>query len=675
LEIPGLTIRPLEIDRGVSQFDLTLMMAESEGRLHGAVEYNSALFEAATIARMFRGFYMLLEDAVAHPDRRIAKLRVLSEAEWHYFVMELNQTRMNYPREKCVHELFEAQAREKPEAIAAIFGDTQLTYRELNRRANALAQQLQESSVGPEVCVGIYMERSLEMVVALLGVLKAGGAYVPIDPAFPKERVQFMLNDANVRVLVANVELAFSTEHETAVINLNDQDEAPPRDRIVSDPQADVMPDNRAYLIYTSGSTGQPKGVMVQHRSLANFLCSMQQRPGIKAGDVLLAVTFISFDIAALELFLPLIAGATVVVASREMTTNPRKLEQAVKNYGVGVMQATPATWRMMLEAGWPGEAKLRALCGGEALTRKLAEQLLERVGSLWNMYGPTETTVWSVAGEVTRGEKPITIGQPIGNTQLYVLDRYLQPAPMGVIGDLHIGGDGVAQGYLNQPELTAEKFIPDPFIATPGACLYKTGDQARYLPDGAIELLGRLDEQVKINGFRIELGEIETALNRHPAIAEAVVIARADRLAAYFVSNEEPAPANSELHDFLKTILPAYMVPATFVPLKALPLTPNGKIDRRALPTPDPAWPATSIETFVAPRTPLEEWLAAIYAQVLGIDKVGIYDNFFDLGGGSIQILQIIARAQEAGLSLTPEMFFEHQTVAELAAKSEKSF
>lgn len=669
LDIHGLSIRPMEIDRGVSQFDLTLMIAESEDHLRCTVEYNRDLFEAASIARMFHSFHLLFENALVLPDCPISRLQMMSDAELHV-MSEWNQTQSDYPRDKCLHTLFESQADKTPDHIAVIHDDTRLTYSELNGWSNELARHLEKLGVSADIRVGIYMERSHETVAALLGVLKAGGTYVPIDTSFPADRVQFILNDANIRVLLTNVDLGHVGEQNVHVVNLNDHQLL--GRSVFANPDNLVTPDTLAYIIYTSGSTGQPKGVMVQHSAIVNFLSSMQKQPGMKKDDVLLAVTSVSFDIAALEIFLPLTVGATVVVANKEMTTNPSMLAQAIDRHGVNVMQATPATWQIMLEAGWKGKPGLKALCGGDTLTRKLADQLLDHVGVLWNMYGPTETTVWSAMSEIVRGAEQITIGRPIDNTRLYVLDLSLHPVPIGVVGDLHIGGEGLARGYVNQTQLTNEKFITDPFSSGAGARLYRTGDCARYLADGSIELLGRIDDQVKIHGHRIELGEIAPVLMQHPGVHEAIVIARREvagdrRLVAYFVPAKELSPSAGELQHFVRQKLPAYMVPGVFMRLDRFPLTPNGKINRHALPTPEEVRP--DLETlYVEPRNEIERTIVGIWKEVLGIEKVGVHDNFFDLGGASIQSLQIVSQAGKAGLQFNPEIIFEYQTIAELA-------
>lgn len=668
LGIPGLTITPLDIDRGVSQFDLTLMVSKAEGKCHCTVEYNRDLFTPATVARLFLSFQMLIKEVIARPDCPISRLQLVDEDELHHLIYGLNQTQEDFPREKCLHQLFEEQVERTPGAIAVIHDQRSLSYRGLNQRANMLADQLQSLGVGPGIQVGIFMERSLSIVEALLAVLKAGGTYVPVHTATPAERLQFMLRDADVKVLLTNLDPGPLEELHVHLVNLND-DEIP----IVAscpNPQTDVNPGNLAYIIYTSGSTGQPKGVMVHHAALVNFLWSMRTRPGINKGDLMLSVTSISFDIAALELFLPLVVGATVVVANKEMITNPYLMGEAIDHYRVNMMQATPAAWQLLIDSGWAGKPGLKALCGGDVLSRKLADQLLDRVGSLWNMYGPTETTVWSSITQIQKGDGPITIGQPIGNTQLYILDPYLQPAPIGVVGELHIGGEGLSRGYLNRIELTSEKFIPDPFSSKPGAQLYKTGDRARYLPDGSIDVPGRMDDQVKIHGHRIEPGEVAAVLMQHPSVREAIVITRTEgsgekRLVAYFVAKQDQSPLVCELQDFVKKKLPVYMTPAAFIRLDGLPLTPHGKIDRKALPLPEDVRPLAG---YVAPRNEVEEILAGIWQDVLGVEQVGINDNFFELGGASMQSLQIVANANIAGFRLSAESIFEYQTIAGLA-------
>jgi amino acid adenylation domain-containing protein len=519
---------------------------------------------------------------------------------------------------------------------------------------------------------GICLERSADMVIALLAVLKTGAAYVPLDPNLPRERLAFMLQDSGIEVLLTQRHLLDALPGVRTRTICLDTDQGLIAEQPGEAPQVDASPESLAYVIYTSGSTGQPKGVQIPHRALSNFVLSMQREPGISSGDTLLAVTPLSFDIAALEVFLPLSLGAGVVIAGREEAINGPRLLRLLNQCGATVMQATPATWRMLVNSDWEKSPELKILCGGETLPRDLADQLLARGKSVWNLYGPTETTIWSSICEVRPGTGQVPLGHPIANTQLYLLDTHLQAVPVGVAGELCIGGVGLARGYRGRPELTAEKFIPDPFSRSPGARLYRTGDLARYHPDGTIEFLGRMDHQVKIQGHRIELGEIESVLSRQRAVKTCVVVDREGpggqrRLVAYLERNGEPTPNHNELRTFLKETLPDYMIPAVFVFLDALPLTPHGKVNRKALPDPDPSRPDLE-RAFVAPKSRTEMILAEIWQLVLGINRIGLQDNFFDLGGASIQSLEVCTRAREAGIILAPEMIFRHPTIAELA-------
>ena len=661
LELPGLTLRPVAVDTGTSKFDLSLSLIEGADGLNGEIEYSTDLFDADTITRMVEHFRMLLEGAVADPDQRIDAFPMLTGAERRQLLEEWNATEAGYPRDLCVHELFEAQAKRSPDAVAVVFEQRQLSYGELNARANQLAHYLKARGVGPEVLVGICVERSLDMVVGLLGILKAGGAYIPLDPAYPKERLAFILEETQAPVLLTQQQLLDGLpEHHAQVVCLDRDWEAVAPEK-EEDPVGDVAPENLAYVIYTSGSTGRPKGVQINHRSLTNFLNAMSREPGITNEDVLLAVTTVSFDIAALELFLPICVGARAVVVSREVAADGLRLSEELASSGATVMQATPATWRLLIEAGWPGNEGLKILCGGEALPRELADQLLERGGSLWNLYGPTETAIWSTIHRVESREGPVPIGRPIANTQVYVLDAQQQPVPVGVPGELYIGGAGVARGYLNRPEQTAERFVVNPFTNAPAANLYRTGDWVRYQPDGNLNYLWRIDNQVKIRGFRIELAEIETALESHPPVAEAVAAVREYgpgdvRLIAYFVpAPGHNEPTGTELRTLLRAKLPQYMVPSVYVALEALPLTPNGKIDRKALPEPDLFHVHRSADS-EPPSTETEIALAEIWKAALGIEGVGANDNFFDLGGHSLLSMQVIFRVEEKlGARLTP--------------------
>lgn len=671
IELSGLALSSLEFDSDSAKFDLTLFLEETASGLIGNFEYNTDLFEAATINRMAGHLQRLLCEVVANPDCHLLELPLLTQAEQQQLLVEWNNTQAKYPQTVCIHQLFEAQVERSPNEIAVVFEDQQLTYRELNDQANQLAHHLRLLGVGTEILVGIYVERSLEMVVGLLGILKAGAAYVPLDPSYPQERLAFILSDAQISILLSQQKLLDGLpQHQAQVICL-DTDWETIEQNSPDNPVSNTRAENLAYVIYTSGSTGKPKGVQIPHAAAVNFLTSMERQPGLTKTDTLLAVTSISFDIAALELYLPLIVGARLVLVNREAAMDAKQLMALLLASAATVMQATPATWRMLLMAGWQGSPALKILCGGEALAQDLAEQLLEKADCVWNLYGPTETTIWSTVYKVeaTQLSKSfIPIGCPIANTQLYLLDSLGQPVPIHIPGELHIGGDGLARGYLNRPELTAEKFIPNPFSEQPGTRLYKTGDLARYCQSGELEFLGRIDHQVKIRGFRIELGEIEATLARFPDVLTTVVVAREDqlgeqRLVAYVVPRQESDISPSTLRHFLMEKLPDYMVPATIVMLEKLPLTPNGKVDRRALPAPDLS---RSDVGFVAPRTPTEEVLAAIYAEVLGLEKVGIDDNFFELGGHSLLATQVISRLREAfKMELPLRSLFEKPTVA----------
>jgi amino acid adenylation domain-containing protein len=577
-----------------------------------------------------------------------------------------------------VPEWFEAQVRATPEAIAVVFDDKTLTYAQLNRQANQLARRLEKLGIGPDAVAAICLERSFDLIVALLATMKAGGAYLPVDPALPAERQALMLNDAKPTVLITEQLLKPELPPVNAPLFVIDLERASLETENGEDVADRVTGKNLAYLMYTSGSTGVPKGVEIPHEALVNFLVSMQERPGLTAKDVLVAVTTFSFDIAGLEIFLPLVTGARLIFLSRDDAADGFRILHHLTANNATILQATPSTWRMLLDAKWPGSPHLKMLCGGEALPKELATQLLAKGGELWNMYGPTETTIWSSAALVTRDDAAINIGQPIANTQLYILDPHLQPVPMGVTGELHIGGLGLARGYRNRAELTAERFIPDPFSGEPGARLYKTGDVARLRAKGQIEVLGRLDHQVKIRGFRIELGEIEARISEFPRVKEVVVTAREDvpgrkQLIAYLVLHpaSESTPIVSELRPFLESKLPDYMIPAFFEELASLPRTPNGKINRKALPAPK-TQAAVSNRPYVAPRTPVEVKLTEIWAGVLGRERVGIEDNIFEIGGDSLLIFRIAARANEAGLPITIRQFFQHRTIADLVAQLE---
>ena len=673
LTLPGLSVTSLDVEPGTAKFDLSLYVDTTPDGLEATLEYSTDLFDASTVSRMLGHFRTLLEGIAADPGRRLSELPLLTDGERRQLLVEWNDTAAEYPRDACIHQLFEAQARRTPDAVAVVSGESSLTYAELEERAKAVARRLRALGVGPEALVGLCVERSVEMVTALLGILGAGGAYLPLDPTYPRERLAFILEDARPAVLLTQQRLLGHLPETGARIVCLDTDWAAIAADGAHAPAGEVRSEHLAYVIYTSGSTGWPKGVQVQHRAVVNLLTAMREKSGITAADRLLAVTTLSFDIAGLELFLPLTTGACVVIASRDVAADGVLLRELLMTAGATMMQATPATWRVLLDAGWSGTKPLKILCGGEALSRDLADRLRGRCSTLWNLYGPTETTIWSAVDVVDAGDGPVAIGRPIANTRMYLLDRGRQPVPIGVTGELYIGGDGVARGYLGRPELTAERFPPDSFGGEAGTRLYRTGDLARYRPDGRLEYRGRLDDQVKVRGFRIELGEVESVLSRHPGVKETAVVAREDRsgeqrLMAYVVPGPDGPVTTVELREFLGVHLPGYMVPSQFVTIDRLPLTPNGKVDRRALPVGERAGDDGPSG---APADPIERQLADIWAQVLGVPSVGVRDNFFDLGGHSLLGVRLFVEIESAfGRRLPLATLFTAPTIAELAAR-----
>ena len=653
--------------------DLALTVHESDAALTTTWQFNTDLFREDTVRRMATHFEALLDDLSRRPDATVGSLTLLTERERETLVHEWNDFTRIERADETLPLLFRRQAGHAPERLAISFESTSLTYGELDDRSDRLAAHLRERGIGRGQLVGIFTSRGLDMVVGLLGVLKAGAAYVPMDPSYPPDRLAFMLSDSDASLVLSERSLADAVPTDgPPTVCLDELDwSALPHPGAPLEPPASG---DRAYVIYTSGSTGKPKGVEIPHGALVNFLLSMQREPGFTADDVLLAVTTLSFDIAGLELWLPLIAGGRTVLLSREETWDAEALARALENSGATTMQATPATWRLLIDGGWRGSTRLKALCGGESLPQVLARELFRCTRELWNMYGPTETTIWSTVDRVDSAEWQVSIGSPIANTQIYILDERLRLVPIGVPGELCIGGAGVALGYLNRPELTADRFVPDPFLGTPGARLYRTGDRARVLADGRIEYLGRLDFQVKLRGFRIELGEIEAALGARPGLAQAVVAvhehsAGDKRLVAYIVGEGGGAADPTELRRALAEALPDYMIPSAYVFLDAFPLTPNGKVDRGALPAPESTARGTTA-AYVEPTGDLEPQIATAWRDVLKVDRVGRHDNFFDLGGNSLLILQVHSRVKRLiERDLPVVKMFEHPTVAALAA------
>jgi amino acid adenylation domain-containing protein len=646
VDFPGLEVIRVKPDGGASKIDLSLYAIEVPEGISCTFEYNTDLFNADRIQRMLQHLQVLLESIVRDPGQRLSDLTILTAEERRQLVVECNQTHVDFSNPMTVHELFEEQAQRTPEAVAVEFEGVRLSYRELNEQTNQLARHLKALGVGPDTLVGLFHERSLDMMVALLGILKAGGAYVPLDPSFPEDRLNYMVENSGMRVLITQSSLdgQLHTRPQSVVRLDSDRKQIAKLDagRLT---ESKAGPSNLAYVLYTSGSTGKPKGVEIEHSSIANLLLSMQREPGFKAADTMLAVTTLSFDIAALELYLPLISGGRVVIANREDTHDPVRLMQRMNESRCTVMQATPTTWRAMIHTGWIGSSTLKVLCGGEAFPPDLAEKLKSRCGELWNMYGPTETTVWSTICKFDSVDGPISIGRPIANTDVFVLDANLNTLPVGVTGELYIGGAGVARGYLNRAELTSERFVASPFKQN--ALLYRTGDLARWLPDLRLECLGRADNQVKIRGFRIELDEIEAVLTNHPGVRQCVVVASEEssgnkKLVAYYEAQLNEQPAVSDLRGYMKNKLPDYMIPTLWMALPSMPLTPNGKVDRKALPPVEhQVLPQSGRQVF--PRTETEKTLAKIWEEVLGAQEIGVHDDFFELGGHSLLAVNLI--------------------------------
>jgi len=662
-------------DGGTARYDLSVDLFEADDRLFTYFEYNTDLFDAATIERLMAQYEQVLDDLLERPDAPIDALRLLPPAEHAQVVRQWNDTTADYPREETVHGLFEAQAARTPTAEALIFESSRLDYRTLNARANQVAHRLRAMGVGRESLVGVWLERSADMVVALLGVLKAGGAYVPLDPAFPKDRIDYMMADAQLAAVLTQSHMAATMAEGGPPTVCMDGDAA----QLAALPAENLAPladaGSLAYVIYTSGSTGRPKGVMLEHRSVVNFLVSMHREPGITAADRFVSVTTLSFDIAGLEIHGPLTVGGTVVLASRATAVDGVRLGALLDTSAATLLQATPATWRLLIDNGWTGRPGLRMLCGGESLPRDLADALLATGGELWNMYGPTETTIWSTVWRVEDTKRPISIGRPIANTQVYVLETSGMPAPIGVAGELCIGGDGLARGYRGRADLTAEKFVTLDIPGVGSHRVYRTGDLVRYLADGRLEFVGRRDHQVKVRGFRIELGEIETVLATHPGLRDSIVHVREDRpgdqrLVAYVVPAEGHTFEAEAARMTLRGKLPEYMVPNQFMVLDRLPLTPNGKVDRRSLPPPSP--PASAARAPESLMTEAQQRVAAIWKELLGgSPRVGLRDNFFDLGGHSLLLAKLRVRLQrEFGSELALVELFQCTTVEAQAAR-----
>jgi len=677
LELEGLSIELEEFHSGSSECDLSLYVRDREDHQHLEcwLEYSTALFDQSTILRMKVHYLNLLDDLLAYPSKEILHASMISSEERNWLTNSLNTTASEIP-DLPVFQAISIQSAGKGRQNAVCCENDELTYEELEQRSNKLANFLSRQDAGPGTRIGVLLDRDQYMMVGLLGVWKAGAAYVPLDPGFPLPRISYMCENSASTILLTTQSLLVHVPETEAKIICLDLDWPDIDDESSDAPTLPFMLDHVAYVIYTSGSTGNPKGVEVTHRNVINFIHSMSKRPGFTESDSLLAVTTISFDIHVLELFLPLYCGGRLVIASREAVRDGFRLLNELRTAAVTVMQATPATWQMLINSGWDDEISVKVLCGGEKLSRELASALISRVGRIWNMYGPTETTVWSAVSNIENVDTPITIGKPIDNTQLYVVDGEFELLPVGVPGELLIGGAGVANGYHQRPDLTAERFPSIPATIrekeNDKERLYQTGDLARYLGNGEIEILGRLDNQIKLRGYRIEAGEIEQILENHDAISQAVVILREDnpgdkRLVAYLLASGEQV-SSGILRQWIEKLLPEYMVPSAFVWLKDFPKTPNNKVDRARFPKPDLADVERNAE-FNEPQTNLEIILADIFETVLGIEDVGRYDNFFDLGGHSLLSMKVVSQFEErTGIRMQPAELFQ-QTIGQIAA------
>jgi amino acid adenylation domain-containing protein len=714
INLDELNIQSIDCGNNTAKFDLTLDVSEFETGILASFNYATDLFDESTIERLAKHWQHLLQAIVAKPSQRIAELPLLDQTEQQYIIKDWNNTEVDYDSSVCIHQLFEQQAQSNPDNIALVFEDETLSYRELNQKSNQLAHKLRELGVTSDTLVGIAVERSLEMVIGLLAILKAGGAYVPLDPNYPQSRLAYMIEDSGIELMLTQshiekqltIPATVETKLEVLLLDdaLGDNNLGEGEDSLAEYSTENLVNYNNsanlAYVIYTSGSTGKPKGVAVPHQGVVNLLASMAKQPGINADDKVLALTSLSFDIAALELYLPLSHGASIVLLDAATSKDPQRIVDIAERAAVSIIQATPSTWKMLMSADASCLLKrCKLLSGGEALPESLSNEILEHSECMWNVYGPTETTVWSAIYRIDKNSGKAYLGVPIDNTIIHILNDELEPQAIGVAGELYISGDGITRGYYNRPELTAENFIPWAFGRSKskdkeaGGRLYRTGDLARYQSDGTIEYVGRIDHQVKIRGFRIELGDIESQLQSHDAISDAVVLAQegvsGQQLVAYVIPNDSQlndADSGSdgsldsevqhafraEIKAYLQQALPEYMVPAHILFLEKLPLTPNGKLDRKALPKAD----ASQLQQrYQAPTTVLEKQLAEIWQEVLGIEQVGLNDNFFELGGHSLLLTQVISRVRQALSAEIPlRALFEASSLGDFAERVAQS-
>jgi amino acid adenylation domain-containing protein len=667
------TWTPLALPTTAVETEIGLAVEQGDRGLSARLEYSTDLFEPETAERMARNYARLLAAAVNRPDSPVSELALIHADEQRALRL-LNATEAPVPEARGFHAMIAAQAGRTPERVAVIWGENELTYGELERSANQLANLLVERGVKRGMRIGIAVGRNQLLLMATLAVAKAGAAYVPLDPEYPSERLAYMIDDATIPLILSESAVRARLPEGSFQTILLDQEADALGARSERPPEVGNEPSDVGYVIYTSGSTGRPKGVQVPQGAIVNFLASMASVPGCTEDDRLIAVTTLSFDIAVLELFLPLTVGARTIVASRECLVDGERLAALIERHDATIMQATPVTWQLLLDAGWAGRPdSFKALCGGEAFPRRLAQRLIPRCASVWNMYGPTETTVWSTCQRLTNPEAPILVGKPIANTETYVLDAGRRVAPFGVAGELYIGGLGVTHGYLERPELTAERFVEDTFSGRPGARLYRTGDLARQWPHG-LELIGRADNQVKLRGHRIELGEIEALLESDTEVSRAAVVVREfgagdSRLVAYVTRSGDEPVGEARLRAALGARLPGYMVPGHFVELPRMPLTPNGKIDRKALPMPDTLASAPTVRAREQPVNAIEELLLTVWQRLLRFDEIGVTDDFFDLGGHSLLALKLLQGINETcKLELPLSFVFEARTIRKQA-------
>ncbi|MEM9776028.1 MAG: amino acid adenylation domain-containing protein, partial [Chloroflexota bacterium] len=665
----GLTQVIREIPKQATNWDLFLNLYEDGGTLKADFDYNTDLFKRETIQAWLENFTVMLSHILAGPTVTMGDVEFYPDMGLDPVMIGWNQTERSFPTDHTLLDIISRQAAQSPFKPAIIDRGSTYSYRDVDQRVNMLSRYFQTVGVSQGMLVGLCMERSIDMVISALAIMRAGAAYVPLDPDYPADRLRYMMEDSGMPLLVTKSEFTTIIPNMVRLIVLDEEEPSIVRESNAPVPNF-ARPNDAAYMIYTSGSSGQPKGVLVPHKALTNFLFSMQTEPGVMTGDVMVNVTTLSFDIAALELYLPLISGARLAIARPEIATDGTKLAEMLDEVEASIMQATPATWKLLLDAGWSGRPRLKMLCGGEPMSRQLADRLLEKGGELWNMYGPTETTIWSTIANIENNGQPITIGKPIANTQVYILNQQMRPVPIGVEGDLYIGGAGVSYGYHKRPELTAKAFVDNPFGE---GKLYNTGDIAKFNDDGSIVCIGRSDNQIKLRGFRIELGEIEFALIKQAGISDAVVVLREDepddrRLVGYVTAAGDID--FNQIRENLRQHLPYYMIPSNFMVLGSFPLTPNGKVDRLRFPEPTADRDAVSTE-MAQPSNQTEELIVTMWADVLKIDKeaIGIHDDFFELGGHSLLATRVISRIKKQfGQSLSLLTFFEGATVARLA-------